>query len=609
MLARLAPLFSHRRWPLALAALAVVLSLPALGGGINMDDYVLRAKMQGFLPIRPGSTMELELFRFMPGPDAENRQIIQAGHAPWWADPQLKLSFFRPLSSATHVLDNALWPDVLPLQHAHNLVWLFVGVVVVALLYRRVCGSPAAAGLAGLMFAIEDGHYIPVAWLSNRNALMALVLGIAAVVLHCQWRAAGTRSIWRLLLALAALAAGLLCAEVALGAVGYLAAYQLTLERDSAGRARPLLMRLLPLWPHLLLVLIWGLVYTTLGYGARGSGMYVDPVREPLLFLQAMAERIPILMLGQWFHGPIDLWIFMQRGDHLAMTAGGAVGMLVLGFLFAPLLRKEAEARFWALGMLFALVPVCGTFPMDRVLLLPGIGAFGLLACQVRSMGWLGVRADKIASRPAARASRRWIVGGLLVVHAVLAAPLLPCRVLTFRHLSDRMDADARSLAADAHTPQQTYVFLQAMETAYVYTPLVRWASGLPVPRRTATLSQLLPALTVSRPDRHSLVVRPEGGYFVYPGETLFRGSHRSFSPGQVVSTLDMDARVLEVTTDGRPDRVAFRFRVPLEHPSLRWFFIKDGHVQPFALPAVGQTRKLEAGIQLPRDMISAGGI
>lgn len=54
-------------------------------------------------------------------------------------------------------------------------------------------------------------------------------------------------------------------------------------------------------------------------------------------------------------------------------------------------------------------------------------------------------------------------------------------------------------------------------------------------------------------------------------------------------------ASVLALTPDGRPALVAFRFSVPLDDPSLRWFEWRDGRYAPFAVPAVGRARHLPA--------------
>ena len=50
-----------------------------------------------------------------------------------------------------------------------------------AALYRRLMGATAAAGLAALFYAIDDAHGPPVAFLANRNAMMATLFGVLAV--------------------------------------------------------------------------------------------------------------------------------------------------------------------------------------------------------------------------------------------------------------------------------------------------------------------------------------------------------------------------------------------------------------------------------------------
>ncbi len=57
--------------------------------------------------------------------------------------------------------------------------------------------------------------------------------------------------------------------------------------------------------------------------------------------------------------------------------------------------------------------------------------------------------------------------------------------------------------------------------------------------------------------------------------------------------TIDLTAvtiEITELTDDGRPAEATFRFRVPLEDPSLRWLFVKDFRYVPFIVPCIGET-------------------
>ena len=46
-------------------------------------------------------------------------------------------------------------------------------------------------------------------------------------------------------------------------------------------RPSSLRQRVLALLPYAIVLLAWGLVYVALGYGSKGSGFYIDPLRSP----------------------------------------------------------------------------------------------------------------------------------------------------------------------------------------------------------------------------------------------------------------------------------------------------------------------------------------
>src|SRR5258708_21904314 len=134
-------------------------------------------------------------------------------------------------------------------------------------------GSRAEAGLAALLFAVEDGHALPAAWLANRNSLLATLFGLLALTVHDRWRRDGWRpGAWW---GSAFLALALLSGELGLGVLAYLAAYALLL--DPAGWRRGLTAAI----PAGGVFLTWAAAYRLLGFGASGSGMYLDPLASP----------------------------------------------------------------------------------------------------------------------------------------------------------------------------------------------------------------------------------------------------------------------------------------------------------------------------------------
>ena len=78
---------------------------------------------------------------------------------------------------ATHWLDYQLWPDAPWMMHAQSLVWLAGTVLIAGLLYRRIEAVPWVAGLAVLLYAVDDARAAPASWIANRNALVASVFG------------------------------------------------------------------------------------------------------------------------------------------------------------------------------------------------------------------------------------------------------------------------------------------------------------------------------------------------------------------------------------------------------------------------------------------------
>ena len=104
--------------------IAILLNLPSLGGGWQLDDLTHRAQFLEVGPMTDSSDMTNRMFDFLRGDAEEIRAWKDLGVLPWWGNDALKLAFWRPLSSFTHVVDYTLWPHSGPAMHAHSLLWL-----------------------------------------------------------------------------------------------------------------------------------------------------------------------------------------------------------------------------------------------------------------------------------------------------------------------------------------------------------------------------------------------------------------------------------------------------------------------------------------------------
>jgi hypothetical protein len=102
-----------------------------------------------------------------------------------------------------------------------------------------------------------------------------------------------------------------------------------------------------------------------------------------------------------------------------------------------------------------------------------------------------------------------------------------------------------------------------------------------------------LESVRIARPDSATLVVRPEGGFISSSFDNVFRGPSHPMKKGEQVVLTGMTAEVLDLTDDGRPAVMRFRFAGRLECPPYRWVKWEGNRYVPFELPPVGGSTEL----------------
>jgi len=548
-----------KRLPALAILLGVALAAPSLTAGLSADDWLHELYAVG--PRLPGMTRRpLDLFTFADGNPEHTRALMDAGVFPWWSDPEVKLAFFRPLTALTHQVDWALWPRSAVLMHAHSLLWYGLALLAVWLVYRRLMGPSRLALLALALFAVDDAHGPAVGWVANRNAMVSLALGLPALALH-DW---GWRGKWRPARFLAPLvfAVGLFAGEAALAVTAYLFAWALTLDEG------PLTARLLRLWPYALVAALWNTVYRKLGYGAAHSGIYFDPVGDAGAFLRALPERASALLVGQLALPWSDFSPMYRYLGFASIMIGYSIAMvLLLAWLFWPLLRRDRLSRFFALGLLLSTLPVCATFPADRLLWFTGIGAMGLLArffTETRS-GW-----------------RRVAGWGLIGIHVVLAPPLLALRSRSMVTVERPLSLANDSIPKTPEIVDKTVVLINPPSDWFAgYIQATRAARGEPRPQRLRWLAPGEGGVELTREDAFTLRVQAHGGFTGRVSEQMLRQRPLSGNIALAGVTIEVLA----------PDEARFRFDRPLEDfVWLRWG--KAGY-QPSAPPPIGAHQTL----------------
>lgn len=566
----------------AIIALGVLLNATALCLGLTADDHFHAVALRDDVRSSGMERAPWDLFAFAKDPQS-NLALMEEGAFPWWTDPTLVISFLRPLSSLTLWLDHALWPHSSALMHVHSLLWFVLLLLTVWALYRNLFASRLSAALALLLYALDDARSYPVAWVANRNALVALVPGFLAIYAHHRYRSESALAFG--LAAPLALAVGLAGGEPALPVCGYLAAYALFLDRAS------LASRCLSLLPYAALVIAWRALYDRLGYGALNSGIYLDPGREPLTFAAAAAERLPILMLSQFALPMSDLWeAYPLLGAWLQPTVlcFALLALLALAWLFWPLLRRDALARFWALGCVLAALPVCGTHPEDRVLTAASLGGAALIA------SFLSAGRQGETGRPSGVITTVSLT--LLGIHLVVAPLLLPARILAIDSMERLMLASDGSIPSGPAASEQTVVLLNPpLDLFAVYLPPFRLARGIGMPRSLRWLATGESALTVTRIDAHTLKITPDDGFLSSSSQRMFRRAERPIPVGERVRLSDVAFEVTQLTADGRPASVSAHFAQPLDAAEFVWLQWEKRAYHAFTLPVVGESVRVPA--------------
>jgi hypothetical protein len=601
----------HRHMPVVIAVLGVVVMLPALNSGWVMDDVAHRALLLGperldaraveaiGLP-KQGSGLLFaaqELYAFIL--PEKTARYMDAGYLPWWTSEGLRVAFWRPLTSFTLWLDYRLYPDFAPAMHVHSILWFAALAFVLAVVYRRLIGPGWVAGLAALLYVLDDSYFMPVIMLANRNVLLGVFFGLLTFCAHRRWRRGGHWS-WAAA-ACVSFALALLSAEAGIAITVYLFSYAIFLDE---GR---LWKRLASLIPYGAIVVIWRMIYNLQGYGTYGCGFYSDPVREPARYAGQILRRGPLLIVGQWFGVDAIVYNFMSESAKVVYWALCVALVCLLFAMLWPLIRNERVARFWFLGSLLAVLPVCAASPMNRNLFFVGIGGMALAAL---FLSGLFTRADWVPRRRLWRVPA-WIFCGVLILAHVFVALLSRAAIPSMVEFGMRRAEKTSQLGAIADIEKKDVVVLNMPDPmAVVWMPYIKAVKRQPLPRSQRVLTPGFAAMEAARPDEHTLVLRARSGtlfgtdhwrrpfsfiYFLEHFYSIFRDRSHPLHLGDKVELARFSAEVTDVDQKGRPVEVRFEFAVPLEDESFVWLMFDPWKCEflPYEIPPVGESGKM----------------
>jgi hypothetical protein len=589
---------------IALMAGGMLLRSPSLNGSLMGDDWDHYAMVMGFYPVQ---LSPFDLFNFVPRDRADYAALRSSGRLPWWSDPGLHLGFFRPIASAL------IWADFAVLhgersprrRQLHSLMWWAASVFAVAAVLRQVLPLPAAI-MGVLLYTVDDGLALPVAWSASRSELIAITLMFFALAAHLDWkRRRLARSRW--------LALGLLWLAVWNGEYS-IALFAFVIACELADVATPLRERIATLASMSMPIALYVSVRASLGYGARGTSFYIDPLSEPARYLHALMIHVPVLAgdlcwgyaADNWYAGPmwreqlLDLavvpsaWLELEKLRMLQLTLGW-FGLIVIVMATRWLWRAAKPGPALSallLGSLLALLPLAGALPMSRLTVGPSLAFDAAFA-------WLFTEAWKRLRTP--EAFRAKLLLGLCCafivgehgIHAGLRSRTLAELYASSAHIDENWVAYAR---LDASKLPKRHVFIvSAPDVAtQMSLPYIRHLHHTGAPNSSEILlPPMLGEFQLSRPSASTLEVSvPKSDEMSDFRHSAYLLAEHEFSAGQRFPGARFATIVVSVK-NGLPTKLRFDFARSLDDASYLFVYPTEDGLLPIAVPAIGSAVKL----------------
>jgi len=424
----------------------------------------------------------------------------------------------------------------------------------------------------------------------------------------------------------------LLCSEAAIGLWAHFLAYALFLDpskpliekkrignreksksdtatislRDATtGIMEPIIQRIsrfLHLWPFLLITVGWRAIYGALGYGVSGSGLYTDPVRNPLRFLELFPDRL-LVAAGELFAIPSHMSLFAGPYWHYIFVGSSIVVLVSLISSLVPLLSGSRELKYWGSAALLGCLPLCTTLPAPRLMLFSGIAAFPLIAhiiaFLIRTLsGSTTKTTERKFSRIALTITKplTYVLAGFFLILHLLVSPVY---AFVFgeqlKMTADYYKTHASFFPSGPATGSKSLVVLNAPEfLATLMASYYHVLDGKTHPARTLLIGVTKETVVLSRPKEDILRLRVEGGYLKEPTSTAYRDPTIPFEVGYQVNYATIIVTVEEITRDGRPRQITLKFP-NIHHPDWLFTVWKMQGYELIELPRVGQSTVVPA--------------
>jgi hypothetical protein len=550
---------------LALVVIASLLTLPSLFNGLVLDDYFHRLLM---LNISNAEVLEHQgmlwgLFSFLQGNSEQTTLLVNQGVLPWWTFPEIKYTFFRPLSELSIALDYQLWPESPVAMHLQNTFWFALSVWGLGL-FLFYTSPKKIAFLALIFFIFEGSHGFAISWLASRNAIIAFAMSIFALYFIARFlHEKGYKFyFFALLFHIFALSAG----EIGITSAAFLCLYLLIFSTELL--AKRIFLCILPV----LITLCWLGLRAYLGYGVQGTGAYIDPFHMPEAFFFSVIDQIGLVFFALSTGLPVEVLIQLSRVNTFFSDQFYLITSIFLLAILFPIFFKNKRAYFYLLAGLAAIIPVLAGELQSRVLFL---ASFPVLCFVAECL--IGFQERQQAE--SANFFKKWLLSGswtflmyflalmALLSHLVIAPLLLVySQGLIAQALGNGLYAAAEHSALNDEDEGKTLVLLNPPNaSAAGYLAIMAKVNGSMRTNRTYILSSGAHGVEILRKTDSSLEIVPTMGFLADPMDRVMRSDSYSLTEGESFLFDDLIVNISELNSKNRPSRASFRFSENLD--------------------------------------------
>lgn len=341
-----------------------------------MGDDIFHALIFKQIPIANETYNWLtDLFRFSDGSPGYIQYMKEKAGLLWWANPELKVQFFRPLSAITQKIDYIFWPSSVLMMHLHNVAWYLFSIFLAFLFYKRILAKESTIILSTILFCISIFHIFSVAWIAGRNVLVCACFVLITAIFYIDSIRLQKAFYYYLSILFAGLS--LLGGEAGITFLAFVVIYNFFFYKSN------LTKKILKLVPFILIVLAYLYFYQHYNFGSFNSGFYTSPKDGLFTFTQTIISRIPEYITLNFFYIK-KIGVFKQLSTPVFLLFTVTI-VCIFFFLFIKPLIKNKNLQFLLLAYVACIIPFCASEPNMRALFIPSIFSSAILAMVINS--------------------------------------------------------------------------------------------------------------------------------------------------------------------------------------------------------------------------------